>query len=187
MATQPVIHSGTPINVAGLPEGGSRYEVIAGELSATEIRSPHHQYALGGLVAEMGRFAREEQLGWVLPGPVDVLLAQGDHFSPDLVFVRRERGGIITDRGIVAAPNLVVEVLSPGTADRDRGVKRQRYAWYGIPEYWVVDLDVRQVEVHRMIDERSTPNVVRDELRWIPIQGGPILRIDVQGALRNEF
>jgi Uma2 family endonuclease len=57
-----------------------------------------------------------------------------------------------------------VEVLSPGTAARDRGVKRRLYLEAGVEEYWIVDLDARLVERWRAGDER--PEIVEGELAW---------------------
>lgn len=121
----------------------------------------------------------------MLTGPVEVLFAERDYLTPDLVFVRRERAGIITERGVEAAPDLVVEVLSRSTAERDRGVKRQRYAWFGVPEYWVVDPDSRQVEVFRMLEDPNRPSVVRDTLVWKPASGTPTLEIRLPEVLRG--
>ncbi|NIQ54198.1 MAG: Uma2 family endonuclease, partial [Gammaproteobacteria bacterium] len=117
-----------------------------------------------------------------LPGPVDVLFAEGDYLEPDLVFVRKERRGIIGERGIEAAPDLVIEIVSPSTAGRDRGIKRERYAHYGVPEYWVVDPDERGIERWRFGIEAEAPDIVRDGLQWQPIPGGPVLEIPVREA-----
>ncbi len=59
--------------------------------------------------------------------------------QPDLVCVDTGRLGIVTERAIEGAPTLVVEVLSPSTDVRDRGVKQGLYARHGVPYYWVVD------------------------------------------------
>jgi Uma2 family endonuclease len=69
--------------------------------------------------------------------------------QPDLVFVSNERRGIIADLTLKGPPDLVIEVLSPGTARRDRGLKHRLYARRGIAQYWIVDPDADAVEVHR--------------------------------------
>jgi hypothetical protein len=78
-------------------------------------------------------------VGKVFTAPLDVLFAEGDYLNPDIVFVRADRVNLIGDRGVEGPPDLVVEVLSPSTEARDRGVKLGRYRLYGVPEYWVVD------------------------------------------------
>ena len=66
---------------------------------------------------------------------------------PDLVHIERVRLGIVTERAIEGAPTLVVEVLSPSTDARDRGVKQALYARYGVPFYWIVDPEARTVHL----------------------------------------
>ena len=70
--------------------------------------------------------------------------------EPDLVYVSRERARIISARGIEGAPDLFVEVLSPSTQARDRGLKMRRYAVAGVPHYWIVDPSTRSLEAYRL-------------------------------------
>lgn len=170
---------------ARLPEDGNRYEIIAGELHMTPAPRPIHQKVTYNLAALIGRFVEQHDLGWVLPGPVDVLFAEGNYLEPDLVFVRRDRSGIITDRGIEGAPDLVVEVVSDSTALRDRNEKRERYAWFGVPEYWVVDAEAGHVEVYRMLEDPITPRVMRETLTWRLAPGAPTLELPVAELLRG--
>ena len=155
-----------------------RYEVARGEVIGTPSQSPYHQLVLGAVLGVLYEFA--EQIGEVFLGPIDVLFGEGDYLVPDLVWVRRERTGIISDRGVEGAPDLIVEVASPATADRDRGIKRDRYAHYGVPHYWIVDPHQRHVEVYRMLEDPTAPRVVaRESFTWTPIPGGAALEIDV--------
>lgn len=134
---------------------------------------------MGVLMAVYG-FIRDNKLGEGLLGPIDVLFGDGDYAEPDFVFVRRERIGMITDRGIECAPDLIVEVASPATADRDKGIKREMYAWYGVPHYWIVDPDQRAVEVYRMLQDPVNPAVIaRESFTWQPEPGGAVLEVDV--------
>ena len=167
----------------GLPQDGNRYEIIAGELCMTPAPRTAHQELVTRLTVLLANFVRENDLGEVLVGPVDLLFGEGDYLESDLVFIRRERSGIISERGIEGAPDLVIEVTSPATAGRDRGIKRERYAWFGVPEYWIIDPDLRQVEVYRMLQHPSQPEVVRETLRWRLAPGAPILEV----ALKDVF
>lgn len=184
MATQLTTGGWTYDEFARLPSDRNRYEIIAGELHVTPAPRTPHQIAVGELLLRLGNFVDEHVLGWVLPGPVDVLFAEGDYLEPDLVFVRRERRGIISDRGIEAAPDLVVEVASPSTAKRDRGIKRERYAHFGVPEYWVVDPDTKQIEVYRPGAEIKT-YAAADILVWRPSGSEQALEIAVAEVLRG--
>ena len=79
--------------------------------------------------------------------PFDVVLSDTDVVQPDILFVSNERMGIVTEDNIQGAPDLVIEILSPSTAERDRTFKRSLYARHGVREYWLVDPDARSVEV----------------------------------------
>jgi Uma2 family endonuclease len=94
---------------------------------------PKHQLVSQRLNIQLANFVNEHDLGWVFTAPINVLFAEGEYVEPDVVFVRRERVGIISDRGIEAAPDLVVEILSDSTAKLDRGAKLRQYARFGVP------------------------------------------------------
>jgi Uma2 family endonuclease len=179
MSTQPAVREWTYAEFACLPDDGNRYEVIAGELEVTPSPRPKHQDLIGGLAELLRPFVRRHRLGKIYPGPIDVLFAEGDYLVPDLVFVRREQLGTVTDRGVESAPDLVVEVLSPSTAARDRTVKRERYAHYGVPEYWIIDLGRRRVEVYRLREGQDRATVVTDRLSWQPVANGPVLELNL--------
>jgi len=111
-------------------------------------------------------------------GPVDVLFAEGDYLEPDVLFVSAARAGILSERGVEGAPDLVIEVVSPSTAERDRGIKLERYRRYGVPEYWIVDPDTGTIERWPF---GSEPDILTagDKLRWTPGAKSEVLCIDV--------
>ena len=133
----------------------------------------------GSKPAMLDAFTRLHDLGRVYPGPIDVLFAQGDYLAPDLVFVHKDRLSIISKRGLEAAPDLVVEVLSESTASRDRLLKKRRYAHFGVPEYWIVDPTAKQVEVYRFAERPDHGDVFDVTFEWRPAAGGPVLEVDV--------
>jgi Uma2 family endonuclease len=182
MATNPARRGWSYAEFARLPDDGNRYEIIDGEVHVTPAPRSQHQQIIATLTALMLNFAWEHDLGWVLTGPINVFFGPGDYLEPDLIFVRHERAGIISERGVEAAPDLVVEVLSDSTAFRDRGIKRERYAHFGVAEYWIVDERNRRVEVFRIAEP---PVIVTDELTWQPIPAGPELRMSVSRLLRG--
>jgi len=184
MATKPALQRWTYDEYARLPDDGNRCEIIAGELCVSPSPRPNHQAVLVPLILAMGPFIREHRLGTLYPGPVDLLFAATDYLVPDLAFVRTEREGIVSSRGIEGAPDLVVEILSPSTARRDRGLKRERYASFGVPLYWILDLDRRRVEVFRLAhDPHGSAEVVTETLEWRPVPGGPSLSISVPSIM----
>jgi Uma2 family endonuclease len=128
---------------------------------------------------------REHDLGRLLPGPIDVLFGEGDYLQPDLVFMRRDRAHLMSPRGIEGPPDLVVEILSPSTAHRDRGIKLERYRHFGVPEYWIVDLDARAIEVWRLgAGAQTAERAIEGEvLTWTPVSGRPTLDVQVTELL----
>jgi Uma2 family endonuclease len=73
--------------------------------------------------------------------------------QPDILFISKERFNIITDKNVQGAPDLVIEILSSATADRDRGLKQKLYAKFGVREYWLVDPDKETIEVLALAEE----------------------------------
>ena len=82
---------------------------------------------------------------WI--APLDVVFSEHDVAQPDLLFVSNARADIVTDANIQGAPDLVVEILSPATAEYDRGYKRALYGLHGVREYWLIDPDAETGEV----------------------------------------
>ena len=180
MATKPALQRWTYDEYARLPDDGNRYEVIAGDLHVSPSPRPRHQRALMALLAPMEVFTQEHGLGTIYPGPIDLLFVQTDYLIPDAVFIRTEREGIVSVRGVEGAPDLVVEIVSPSTAMRDRGVKRDRYAHFGVSLYWVVDVERRHVEVYRLSQNpHGPPEIATDALVWHAVPGGPSLTLSV--------
>jgi Uma2 family endonuclease len=139
-----------------LPADGRRYELHAGELSVIPAPVPRHQRILASLNEVVRQHVKSRGLGEVLFAPIDVILDDTTIVQPDLVYLEPGRGGLVSDRGIEGAPSLVVEVLSPSTTLIDRSTKRQLYARYGVPYYWIVDPESRTVEAHGLAEGSYT-------------------------------
>ncbi len=128
-----------------LPEDGRRYEILEGELHVTPAPTTEHQRISRNLEFLLHEHIVRHDLGEVLDAPVDVILDRNTVVEPDLVFVARARLDIIRPHAIEGAPDLVVEIQSPSTAQRDRGAKQQLYARYGVVHYWRVDASARSL------------------------------------------
>jgi len=138
-------------DLEGLPRDGNRYELIEGELYVSTAPELIHQRAIGKLHFVVANFLVENPIGEILYGP-GVILSDYDGVIPDLVYLSNERRQqIATGTRIYGAPNLVIEVLSPGmqNMERDRKLKLKLYDKYGVDEYWIVDTRARAVEVYR--------------------------------------
>jgi len=153
-------------DVRAMPDDGNRYEVIDGELFVTPAPATRHQAAIRELSLTLWTYAKPLGLGALYFAPTDVVLGPTTLVEPDILFVRETRRGVITERDVTAAPDLAIEILSPGTARIDRGRKRVLYQTTGVAEYWIVDLEQRLVEVWR--PEALEATVHRDRLTWRP-------------------
>lgn len=152
-----------------LPDDGLRHELLDGEHVVTPAPELPHQAVVGelyGLLSE-GLRGNDELVPFV--SPADVVLEPRTLVQPDLFVVRKRPGQRLRKWSEVGVPVLAIEILSPGTASRDRGKKRRIYQRAGVAEYWIVDLDARLVERWRPNDER--PEIVSDVLRWEPAPG----------------
>lgn len=171
---------------ARLPSAGStRYEVIDDELFVTPAPGRRHQRISIDLATALNVFVRHHHLGEVYHAPFDVLFAEGDYMEPDLLFVRQGRLDVLSDRGVEGPPDLIVEIVSPSTAARDRGLKLERYRLFGVAEYWVVDPDAHSVEVWDLAADASEPVIFAggDRLTWRPEGAEPALEIDLDELL----
>ena len=131
---------------ARLPDD-RRYEVIDGELYLTPAPTPYHQIVKGRIERLLQDHVEEAKLGMVLDAPCDVVLSQFDVLQPDIFFISTGRLAVIGEKYISDAPDLVVEVLSPGTRKRDRFIKSKRYARFGVREMWIADPQKKTIEV----------------------------------------
>lgn len=122
-----------------------RYELLGGELVKPLFPKEGHQYILGRLFLRLGMFIYGRNLGRVYCSPFDVVFSDTDVVQPDLLFVAKGRESIITEENVRGAPDLVVEILSPATAERDRTLKLDLYARHGVREYWIVDPDDKKI------------------------------------------
>lgn len=123
-----------------------RYELIDGELHEMPPPNRKHQRTLARIAEVVLPELRRLGGSWY-PAPTGVFLAGKTMLGPDLLVLLPERRGQESERGIEGAPDLVVEILSPSNAGRDRVEKRRLYASAGVPEYWIVDPDEETIEV----------------------------------------
>ena len=139
-----------------LPDDGKRYEILDGDLYMTPSPSVQHQRISGKLFQALAQHVEAHRLGEVFAAPLDVILAVDSIAQPDLLFLSTERLSIAREV-VHGAPDLVVEILSPGTRERDRTLKRHLYARHGVRELWLVDPEARHVELYQLDPTADTP------------------------------
>ena len=142
----------TSADLKALPDDGNRYEIIDGELHMS--RQPHyyHQLICSKLVGKLERWDEKNVLGEVVFAP-GLIFADDDDVAPDVVWISNERLAVAleSDGKFHEAPELVIEVLSPGGVNerRDREAKLQLYSRRGVTEYWIVSWLLRSIDVYR--------------------------------------
>lgn len=125
-----------------------RYELIEGELLMTPSPKIDHQRISRKLEFKMVKFAEENDLGEVFDAPCDVYLDEENVTQPDILFVSKAKAPIIAENNIQGAPDLIVEILSEGTAYRDAIQKKMLYARFGVKEYWIVAPKEKMIELY---------------------------------------
>ena len=112
----------------------------------------------GQLQIELGRSSGNSNCGDCSQPPGDVILSDNDVVQPDLIFVSHEREHLLnSSQNVRGSPDLVIEILSPSTADKDRGYKRTLYAKHGVAEYWLVDPLAETIQTQRQRAGALTP------------------------------
>jgi Uma2 family endonuclease len=133
-------------------DDGNRYELIGGELFVSCAPGIPHQRVLNNLQVEISNYLKAHPVGIVVPG-AGAVFSDYDAVIPDIAFVRNERWDqVVTGEKFTGAVDLVIEILSPGAANRSRDLnaKRKLYGQYGVKEYWIVDNQNLSVSVFRL-------------------------------------
>jgi len=135
-----------------LPDNGNRYEIVDGELFVTRAPGWRHQRAIKNICRELDLWSLQTGIGEVVPTP-GIIFTDADNVIPDVVWISKERLAASLDEAehLTAAPELIVEVLSPGETNerRDKEAKLKLYAAQGVREYWIADLRLQQIQVYR--------------------------------------
>lgn len=149
-----------------LPDDGRRHEIIDGLHYVTPSPAAIHQYVVSELLAVLIPWCKAERTGWVFTAPSEIELTDDTIVQPDIAVLPRRGDRPPRTWAEGGRPILVIEVISPSSATRDRILKRRRYQRAGIAEYWIVDPDAGLVERWTPADER--PEIITDRLRWQP-------------------
>jgi Uma2 family endonuclease len=134
-------------------ENGKTYEVIDGVLYVYPIPWWAHQLQLSNLNYFVTGWVHEHNLGYVVGARTAVVLDQYTGVQPDLLYISYERNHVIAKWGVDGRPDLIVEVLSPWTEARDRGIELHRYAASGVAHCWILDTDGPRIEERVLGDD----------------------------------
>ncbi len=163
-----------------LPEDGNRYEIIEGTLCMTTAPSAFHQWIVGRCIRLIGIPAEDRGLGAWFTAPIGVVLSPRDAVQPDFLFIRAARlAALVRERRIYGAPDLVVEVLSPGNSTEAMAQKRAVYAHYGVAEYLEIDPALRAATLYRLVDGAYRAPSVYDLTQTLQLSCLPELPLPV--------
>jgi Uma2 family endonuclease len=133
----------------------NRYELTSGRIIMTPPAAWEHAEVEARVIRILGEFVAGHNLGKVFGSSAGYDFPSGDTLEPDASFISRERWakGPEVERGefLKLVPSLVVEILSPATARRDRTDKKGIYEANGVEEYWLVDPYRREVTVFHLV------------------------------------
>ena len=165
-------------------------ELIDGRLEETEVPTKLHEWVVGCLVAALFAWARANKAGTVLPSGYKLRISRTRGVMADVVFIRRGRGHLAKNEGMEdAAPDLVIEVISPSSRRHDRVRKLRWYGELGVREYWIVDPEERTLE-RLMLDKRGryvvSEALSEDDVFTPKGYDGLVIRLDELWAMPEE-
>jgi len=174
----------TSADLDSLPDiPGVRYEIVDGELSVSKQPTWEHETAVHGVYDALAFWSRANGSGYARQGP-GLVFAEEDDVVPDVIWIRRGRMAGALDRShhLSVAPDLVVEVLSPGAANerRAREIKLDLYSRRGVQEYWIVDWQLHTVQIYRRHEQALTlaSTAVDGDTLTSPLLPGFSLKVD---------
>lgn len=133
-----------------LPEDGKIHEIIDGEHLMTPAPDTYHQTLSRRIQFQLYQQIEEKGLGVVFDAPTDVQLSEIDIVQPDLLVIRASRRSMVSPKKVIGPPDLIVEILSESTGQKDRKLKRNLYQKAGVPEYWLVDPEAQEIIKYRL-------------------------------------
>lgn len=143
--------------VALTPPDSGEFELQNGKIIQMASPSTRHQDVVVELTSQMHTHAKKHKLGKVLTAPMDTQFDKFNTFQPDILFVSAERAGIIGEKKIDGAPDLVVEVLSESNSQQEMSFKKHIYESHAVREYWVVNLRKNTVTQYTNIEGELMP------------------------------
>lgn len=114
-------------------------DLIDGIIHMATPPSLEHEDQFGFLFTILRSYVRRKGLGTVLGSRAAMLLSDEDAPEPDLMFISKEKLPKAKGKALIGAADLVVEIVSPSSRWIDLQKKKELYARFGIPEYWVID------------------------------------------------
>jgi len=185
MAMATLVPRYTAEEIRHFPDDRLRYEVIRGELFVTPAPGTAHQRAVGELYRLLQEYLERHGLGEAIIAPFEVEFAEDTAVQPDVIVILNDRADRLAAERFYGAPTLAVEVISYSSKRTDRLQKRLLYQEEAVPEYWVMDTDLRRVE--RWTPGAAEPELLTERLAWAPIAGIPPLPLDLPALFAKIY
>lgn len=129
------------------------YELINGELVRKAAPKPLHQLVSRRMTKLLEQYLETHPVGTFFYAPIDVFFDDNNGVQPDICYISKDRSFLIDlDEGILGAPDLIVEIISPGSVRFDRYEKKRLYEQFAVKEYWIIDPNNKAVEMYVMRD-----------------------------------
>ena len=136
-----------------MPNNGKLLQLIDGDFIMAPAPNLKHQEVSRNIGTEITKYLEKNPIGKILYAPIDYYVDKYNVVQPDLVYISKERYNILFDKGIKNAPDLIIEIISTGTEETDRNLKKDLYWRTGVREYWIVDLEKENIEVYKLGDD----------------------------------
>ena len=151
-----------------LPDDGQRYEIIDGELFVTPAPNEPHQMVAGAIYSELRAYLKGSNVGYAMISPSDVWRGErkNNRVQPDVFVVRLTEGKNPPYPFRMESLLLAIEVQSASNPRLDYQTKRDLYLREGIPEYWVVNPDARNISRWRGVADPG--EVLSKRVEWHP-------------------
>jgi len=182
MAMAATVPRYTAEEVRQFEDRGVRYEVIRGDLFVTPAPGTPHQLLVVELAHLLYDYLAVHHLGRVITGPFEVEFSDDSAVQPDLLVVLHTQRSRLTPERHQGPPALVIEIISYSSKRTDRLQKRELYLSEGVPEYWIVDPDLKRIEHWR--PDHSAPEILTKEITWQPTPKTPPLAIELPHLFR---
>ena len=132
------------------------YELIKGIIVRKSSPTIQHQRIVRKITIAIEKFLDEHPIGEVFFAPLDVVLDNNNATQPDVLFIGKEKAAILneTEQVVIGVPDILIEVLSPGSIKRDKIDKRGIYEKTGVPEFWIIDPFSKTIEVLKLVKKQ---------------------------------
>lgn len=132
-----------------------QYELLNGIPMRKASPTIQHQRIVRKIAFAFEKFLEQNSIGEVFFAPLDVVLNEHNAPQPDVFFVSKDKKYILDqeEQVVIGTPDIIIEILSPGSVKKDRITKKKIYERCKVPEFWIVDPSYRNVEIYKLTED----------------------------------